>query len=92
MPSVSSLQVVFNAYNAAVGLLVGVLSALHPGFERLGIPVFVWLIAAMFAFETVAGLLLKVHPSAAISMATRVTALGISIAVCFLTLAALKPA
>jgi len=92
MPSVTPLQLVFIAYNAAAGLLVGLLSAFSPAFERLNIPVFGWLIAAMFAFELVAGLVLKVHPSTAISMLVRMAALVISFAICFLTLATLKPA
>ena len=92
MPSVTPLQLVFIAYNAAAGLLVGLLSAFSPAFERLSIPVFGWLIAAMFAFELVAGLVLKVHPSTAISMLVRMAALVISFAICFLTLATLKPA
>lgn len=92
MPSISPIQIAFVAYNAAVGLVVGLMSAFNPAFDRLGIPVFAWLIAAMFAFEVVAGLVLKVHPSTAISMPMRVAALVISFVVCFATLAVLKPA
>jgi hypothetical protein len=92
MPSLSSLQLIFFAYNAAVGLLVGTMGATSPWFDRLGVPVFAWLIAAMFAFEVIAGLIFKIHPSTAISMGTRIAAILISFVACFLTLTALKPA
>jgi hypothetical protein len=92
MPSLSPLQIVFMAYNAIVGVAVGASSAFNPWFEQLGLPLFGWLIAAMFAFEVVAGLTMKVHPSAAISMGTRIAALSLSCLACFLMASILKPA
>lgn len=85
MPSLSPVQLAFVAYNAAVGLVVGLSSALSPAFAGLGIPMFAWLILAMFAFELVAGFVLKVHPSAAITMLVRVTAITLSFLVCITT-------
>ena len=86
MPAVSGLQFAFLAYNAGVGLVVGLLTALSPAFAGLAIPVFAWLILAMFAFELVAGFLLDVHPAQAITMLVRVAAITISFLVCFATL------
>lgn len=92
MPALSNLQLAFLGYNAAAGLVVGLLSALSPGFARLGLPVFAWLIIAMFAFELVAGFVLKVHPATAITMVVRFAAIGISFLVCIATLGYLQPA
>jgi hypothetical protein len=90
MPALSRLQIVFLAYNASVGVLVGILSARASWFEGLGLPAFAWLIAAMFVFEVIAGLLLREHPSTAITMGTRIAAIGISVCACFLILGILK--
>lgn len=92
MPNLSGLQIAFLAFNAAVGLAVGLLTALSPGFAGLGLPVFAWLILAMFAFEVVAGLVLKVHPATAITMLMRVGAITISVLVCLATVGFFQPA
>jgi hypothetical protein len=92
MPAVSGLQFAFLAYNAGVGLAVGLLTALSPAFAGLAIPVFAWLILAMFAFELVAGFLLEVHPAQAITLLVRVAAIIISFLVCFATLGYFQPA
>jgi hypothetical protein len=86
VPSISGLQFAFLAYNAAVGLVVGLLAALSPTFAGLGIPVFAWLILAMFVFELVAGFVLDVHPATAITMVVRVAAITISFLICFATI------
>ena len=63
MPHISSFQVIFLIYNLAVGFLVGTLAAHSPVFATLGIPTFLWLVAGLFAFEMLAGLAMKTHPS-----------------------------
>jgi hypothetical protein len=91
MPAVSGLQFAFLAYNAAVGLIVGLLASLSPAFAALGIPVFAWLILAMFAFEVVAGFLLETHPATVITMAVRIAAISVSLLICFATIAYFQP-
>ena len=92
MPNVSALQFAFIAYNAAVGLIVGLLASFSPAFAGLAIPIFAWLIVAMFAFELVGGFLLKTHPANEITLIVRVAAISISFLICLSTIAYFQPA
>jgi hypothetical protein len=64
-------------------MLVGWGSARSPFFTGLGIPSFAWLVLGMLAFELVAGLVLRAHPSAILSMGWRIAGLLVSFAVCY---------
>ena len=75
MPHVSTFQIIFLAYNLAVGLVVGTSAARSAVFANLGIPTFLWLVAGMFAFEMLAGLAMKAHPSTLLTMPWRVAGL-----------------
>jgi hypothetical protein len=86
------LQLAFLTYNAVIGMLVGWGSARSPFFTGLGIPSFAWLVLGMLAFELVAGLVLKAHPSAILSMGRRITGLLVSFAVCYAGVAMLQAA
>jgi hypothetical protein len=90
MPSLSATQLLFLVYNAATGLLIGALSARIPAFAGLGIPTFAWLVLAMLAFEMLAGLVLKAHPSTIIAMPLRLAGLMASFACCYAILAVLN--
>jgi hypothetical protein len=92
MPHISSFKIIFLIYNFAVGLLVGTLAAGSPVFATLGVPTFLWLVAGLFAFEMLAGLAMKTHPSTLITMPWRIAGLMVSFAACYLTLGALTAA
>ena len=89
MPHISGFQVIFLIFNLALGLAVGASAARSTWFSTLGIPTFLWLVAGLFAFEMVAGLALKKHPTALLSMPWRVAGLIASFAACYLTLGSL---
>ena len=90
MPSLQPLTVQFLAFNALFGILIGATSARVPAFSTLGVPSFLWLIAGLFAFEMTAGLILKAHPSALLTMPWRVAGLIVSFACCYAALALLS--
>ena len=90
MPQLSSLQVLFLAVNAAIGLAVGTAAVRSPQFSALQIPTFAWLVFGMLAFELLAGLVLKAHPANAISMPLRAAGIIVSFAVCYVTLGVLQ--
>jgi hypothetical protein len=90
MPRLSTLQVLFLVVNAAIGLAVGTAAARSPRFVALQIPTYAWLVLGMLAFELLAGLALKTHPAAAVSMPLRVAGLVVSFVTCYITLGALK--
>ena len=73
-------------------MLVGWGSARNPFFAGLGIPSFAWLVLGMLAFELVAGLVLKAHPSTILSMGWRIAGLLVSFAVCYASVGILKAA
>jgi hypothetical protein len=73
-------------------MLVGWGSARSPFFAGLGIPSFAWLVLGMLAFELVAGLVLKAHPSAILSMGWRIAGLLISFVGCYSAMAMLQAA
>lgn len=86
MPVLTNFQLAFLAYNAVAGLVVGLLAGFSPAFANLAIPIFAWLILAMFAFELIAGFVRTVHPATEISMLMRVAAITVSFLVCISTL------
>ena len=87
MPSLQPFTVHFLAFNAVFGILIGATAARVPAFAALGIPTFLWLaVAGLFAFEMCAGLLLKTHPSALLTMPWRVAGLMVSFFCCYATL------
>ena len=55
-------------------------------------PSFAWLVLGMLAFELVAGLVLKAHPSAILSMGWRIAGLLVSFVVCYAGVAMLQAA
>lgn len=92
MPRPSALQILFLAVNAAIGLAVGTAAARSSQFVALQIPTFAWLVLGMLCFEILAGLALKTHPAAAVSMPLRLAGLVVSFVVCTATLELLKAA
>ena len=92
MPRLSVGQILFVAVNAMIGLFVGTAVALRPDFAALGIPTFVWLVLGMLLVEVLAGLALKTHPSAIVTMPVRIAALLTSFVVCYVLLGVLKVA
>jgi len=70
--------------------IVGTAAALSPAFAALGIPTFAWLVVGMLIVEVLAGLALKTHPSAIVTMPTRVAGLMTSFVVCYVMLGVLK--
>jgi len=90
MPRISPGQILFVAINAIIGLCVGTAAALSPAFSALGIPTFAWLVVGMLLVEVLAGLALKTHPSAIVTMPTRVAGLMTSFVVCYVMLGVLK--
>jgi hypothetical protein len=90
MPQLSVGQLLFLAINAIIGLFIGTAAALSPGFAALRIPTFAWLVAGMLLVEVLAGLVLKSHPSAIVTMPIRVAGLITSFVVCYVMLGVLK--
>jgi hypothetical protein len=90
MPRISPGQILFLAINAIIGLCVGTAAALSAAFAALGIPTFAWLVVGMLIVEVLAGLALKTHPSAIVTMPTRVAGLMTSFVVCYVMLGVLK--
>jgi hypothetical protein len=90
MPRISAGQILFLAINAIIGLCVGTAAALSPAFAALQIPTFAWLVVGMLIVEVLAGLALKTHPSAIVTMPTRVAGLMTSFVVCYVMLGVLK--
>jgi hypothetical protein len=89
MPPVSAFHLVFLAYNLALGLAVGTSEARSTTFAALGIPTFLWLVAGLFVFEVVAGLVMNKHPAVLLSMPWRIGGLSASLVAFYLTLGAL---
>ena len=77
-------------FNAIFGTLIGTLTARVPTFSAIGIPSFLWLVAGLFAFEMIAGLVLQTHPSALVTMPWRVAGLVTAFVCCYATLALLS--
>jgi hypothetical protein len=77
-------------FNAVFGTLIGALTARVPTFSAIGIPSFLWLVAGLFAFEMIAGLILQTHPSALVTMPWRVAGLVTAFVCCYATLALLS--
>jgi hypothetical protein len=73
-------------------MLVGWGSARSAFFTGLGIPSFAWLVMGMLAFELVAGLVLKAHPSTILSMGWRMAGLLVSFVICYAGMAMLQAA
>jgi len=92
MLRLSAGQIFFLAINALIGLIVGTAAALSPRFAALGIPTFAWLVVGMLLVELLAGLALKTHPSAIVTMPVRVAGLITSFVVCYVVLGVLKAA
>ena len=92
MPQLSAGQILFLAINAVIGLCVGTAAALSPDFAALRIPPFAWLVVGMLLVELMAGLALKAHPSALVTMPIRVAGLIMSFVVCYVMLGVLKAA
>jgi hypothetical protein len=90
MPRISAGQILFLAINAIIGLCVGTAAALSPAFAALGIPTFAWLVVGMLIVEVLAGLALKMHPSAIVTMPIRFAGLMTSFVVCYVMLGVLK--
>jgi hypothetical protein len=90
MPQISPGQILFVSINAIIGLCVGAAVALSPAFAALGIPTFAWLVVGMLLVEVLAGLALKTHPSAIVTMPIRIAGLITSFVVCYVMLGVLK--
>jgi hypothetical protein len=84
----SSFHTTFLAFNLAVGLAVGTATARSAGFASIGIPTFMWPVVGMLAFEVVAGLAMKAHPSVLLAMPWRIAGLILSLLACYGTLTA----
>jgi hypothetical protein len=87
VPSFPPYAVNFLAFNAVFGTLIGAVTARVPAFAALGMPSFLWLVAGLFAYEMGAGLVLKTHPSALLTMPWRAAGLVTSFLCCYATLA-----
>jgi hypothetical protein len=92
MPRLTIGQIVFLAINAIIGLCVGTAASLSPEFAALRIPTFAWLVVGMLLVELTAGLALKAHPSAVVTMPMRVAGLITSFVLCYVMLGVLKAA
>jgi hypothetical protein len=90
VPSFPPILVHFLSFNALFGILIGALTARVPAFTAIGIPSFLWLVAGLFAFEMGAGLILKTHPAALLTMPWRAAGLILSFVCCYATLAMLS--
>jgi ABC-type xylose transport system permease subunit len=80
----------FLGFNALLGILIGALTARVPAFATMGIPSFLWLVAGLFAFEMMAGMILDKHPSTLMTMPWRVGGLMLAFVCCYATLAILS--
>jgi ABC-type xylose transport system permease subunit len=83
MAQLSPRQLIFIAVNAAIGALVGLASVQGYLPGQLRLPTFVWLVLGMLAVELLAGLALKMHPSALVTMPARFAALAVSFIACY---------
>ena len=90
MASFDLVRILLLLFSVAFGLLVGVLTVQVPAFTALGMPSFLWLVAGLFAFEMLAGLLLNAHPSALLSMPWRAGGLALSFLCCYAAIAFLS--
>ena len=61
-----------------------------PLLPRWAFPPFAWLVVGMLLVEVLAGLALKTHPSAIVTMPIRVAGLITSFVVCYVMLGVLK--
>lgn len=89
MPSFQPILLHFLTFNALFGILIGLLTARVPAFTSVGIPSFLWLVAGLFAFEMIAGLVLKTHPSTLLTMPWRAGGLVLAFLSCYATIAML---
>ena len=87
MPSAHRIRIYLVVFNVLFGGLIGVLTARVPAFSSLGMPSFLWLVAGLFAFEMVAGLLLDAHPATLLSMPWRAAGLALAFASCYAAMA-----
>lgn len=86
MPPIQPILFHFLAFNALFGLVIGAATARVPAFTALGMPSFLWLVAGLFVFEMGAGLILKTHPSALLTMPWRAAGLAVSFVCCYATI------
>jgi len=87
MASFDLVRISLLVFSVAFGFLVGVLTVHVPAFTALGMPSFLWLVAGLFAFEMLAGLLLNAHPSALLTMPWRAGGLALSFLCCYAAIA-----
>jgi hypothetical protein len=90
VPSFPPILVHLLAFNLLFGTLIGVLNARVPTFTAIGVPSFLWLVAGLFAFEMVAGLVSKTHPSALMTMPWRAAGLVLAFVCCYATISLLS--
>ncbi len=90
MTSAQRVRISLLVFNALFGVLIGVLTVRVPAFTALGMPAFLWLVAGLFAFELVAGLIFNVHPATLLTMPWRAGALVLSFVGCYAVIAALS--
>ena len=90
MTSAQCLRIYLCVFNVLFGVLVGVLTVYVPAFSALGMPSFLWLVAGLFAFEMLAGLMLDAHPAALFSMPWRAGGLLLSFSSCYAVMAVLS--
>jgi hypothetical protein len=90
MTSLDRVRSALVVFNILFGALVGVLTARVPAFTALGMPAFLWLVAGLFAFELIAGLLLNAHPSTLLSMPWRAAGLAVAFLSCYGAIALLS--
>ena len=87
MTSAPRIRIYLVVFNILFGSLIGVLTARLPAFSSLAMPPFLWLVAGLFAFEMVAGLLLAAHPATLLSMPWRAAGLALSFVSCYAMIA-----
>ena len=90
MASFDLVRILLLVFSIAFGLLVGVLTIHVPAFTALGMPAFLWLVAGLFAFEMLAGLLLNAHPASLLTMPWRAGGLALSFLCCYAAIALLS--
>jgi len=90
MASSDLVRILLLLFSVVFGVLVGILTVRVPAFTALGMPSFLWLVAGLFAFEMLAGLLLNAHPSALLTMPWRAGGLALSFLCCYAAIALLS--
>mgnify|MGYP000893569159 CR=1 FL=1 len=78
MPKFTHLHIGFLVANALLGLFIGVLHSRVPAMQGTAVPLLAWLVAGLLVLDLIFGRIAGVHPTQAVSMPLRLTALVIS--------------